>query len=293
MRRRPDDPNAELDEEIAFFNVGNPAAFRANTIQSAIDVVQEARLFTETKMTVSAGTSHTGAVITFDASKLLFMGHSQGSLNGPLYFAADGSSSGGVLSGASSDVSITLLDKTSPSPSVASLWRLALGLTSPTEAAELNIFHPMMSFAQTEMDPIDPLVYMRYLVESPRSGHAPKSIYQTEGVTPDGGGDTYAPPHGIELGSIAIGLPVQAPFIHTIAEESWGGLMPITVTSDAGISGNLADGGASGILAQFLPPPGDDGHFVFFDVPACRLQAAQFAARLAADPKGCVPPLSP
>ena len=47
--------------DLAFFNVGNPAAFRANTIQSAIDVVQEARLFTETKMTVPAGTSHTGA----------------------------------------------------------------------------------------------------------------------------------------------------------------------------------------------------------------------------------------
>jgi len=233
----------------------------------------------------------TGKAITFDATKLLFMGHSQGSLNGPLYLAADPSARGGVLSGASSDVSITLMDKTSPSPSVAAAWLLGLGLETPSQQAEMNIFHPAMSFAQTAMDRIDPLVYMRYLVQSPRAGHAPKSIYQTEGVNPDGSGDTYAPPPGIEVGSVAIGLPPQAPVIHPVSEDPWGGITPVTI-GDAGLSGNLADGAATGMLAQFVPALNDDGHFVFFDVPACRLQAAQFAANLAADPKGKIPPLS-
>ena len=41
----------------------------------------------------------------------------------------------------------------------------------------------------------------------------------------------------------------------------------------------------------FAPAPGSDGHFVVFDVPACRNQAAQFIANLAADPVGNVPPL--
>ncbi|MGO8999066.1 MAG: hypothetical protein ACLQVI_37540 [Polyangiaceae bacterium] len=285
------DPNAETEEELAFFNIQNPSAFRTNTRQSAIDVVQEARLFTQTHLTVPASISTTGTAIAFDSTKLMFMGHSQGSLNGPLYLAADPSAIGGVLSGASSDVSITLLDKTDPAPSVAGLWLVALGLTHPSDAAELNVFHPIMSFAQTCMDPIDPLVYMSYLVQHPRSGHAPKSIYQTEGVFPDGGGDTYAPPHGIEVGSVAIGLPCETPIVHPVAEEPFGGIGVVTV-EDGGLSGNLADGGASGVLGQFEPPPGDDGHFVFFDVPQCRLQAAQFAANLAANPKGNVPPLS-
>jgi hypothetical protein len=288
----PSDPNAETLEELAFFNVGNPSAMRANTIQSAIDVVVEARLFTETKMTVPAGTSVTGTTISFDSTKLLFMGHSQGSLNGPLYLAADPSALGGVLSGASSDVSITLLDKTSPTPSVAQLWIVAVGLTSGTEAAELNIFHPTLSFAQTVMDRIDPLVYMRYVVQKPRSGHAPKSIYQTEGVNPDGTGDTYAPPPGIEVGSVALGLPVQVPIVHPVMEESWGGIGSVAV-ADGGLSGNLAGGQASGLLAQFVPAVGIDGHFVFFNVPECRLQAAQFAANLAANPVGRIPPLTP
>ncbi|MCI4370871.1 MAG: hypothetical protein L3J81_06045, partial [Thermoplasmata archaeon] len=110
------DPGAEGIEEAAFYNFANPNAMRTNTRQSAIDVVQEARLFTETKLTVPASIAVTKAPITFDPTKVLFMGHSQGSLNGPLYFAADSSARGGVLSGAASGVPITLLDKTSPSP---------------------------------------------------------------------------------------------------------------------------------------------------------------------------------
>jgi hypothetical protein len=287
----PGDPNAEGDEEVSFFNVGNPSAMRTNTRQSAIDIVTQARLFTETKMAIPAATAVTGKAIVFDPTKLLFMGHSQGGLSGPLYLASHASALGGVLSGSSSSVPITLLDKTSPSPSVAGLWLFLLGLTQPSDVAELTLFHPMMSFAQTVIDPIDPLVYMQYLIERPRPGHAPKSIYQTEGVNPDGTGDTYAPPQGIEVGSVAIGLPRQAPGVHTVVEEAWGGIGDLSIGS-SGLAGNLADGGASGVLAQFVPAPNDDGHFVFFDVPACRLQAAQFAANLAASPQGKIPPLS-
>ncbi len=79
---------------------------------------------------------------------------------------------------------------------------------------------------------------------------------------------------------------------HPIVEEPWGGISMVTV-GDGGLAGNLADGGASGVLGQFVPPAGDDGHFVFFDVPACRMQAAQFAKNLAANPTGNVPPVTP
>ena len=97
-----------------------------------------------------------------------------------------------------------------------------MGLTQ--DKSELNLFHPTLSFAQTVMDRIDPLVYLRYLALHPRPGHAPKSIYQTEGVNPDGTGDTYAPPLGIEVGSVAIGLPRVALAGHSCAssEDAWG-----------------------------------------------------------------------
>ena len=123
---------------------------------------------------------------------------------------------------------------------------------------------------------------------SPRAGHAPKSIYQTEGVIADGTGDSYAPPHGIEALSVAMGLPRQLPGEHAVVEAAWAGIKDVTVPS-GGLQGNIAGGKASGVLAQFVPIGKSDGHFVVFDNPQARTQAATFLANLSADPKGRVP----
>jgi hypothetical protein len=61
------------------------------------------------------------------------------------------------------------------------------------------------------------------------------------------------------------------------------------MTPSDGLAGNLANGKASGVLAQWAVPSGDDGHFVVFDVPAAKTQAAVFLQNLAADPVGRVP----
>jgi hypothetical protein len=77
--------------------------------------------------------------------------------------------------------------------------------------------------------------------------------------------------------------------VHVVPEAAWGGLADVTVPS-GGLSGNLAAGKASGVLAQFVPLAGDDGHFVAFDVPAAHAEVGAFCANLAADPTGRVPP---
>jgi hypothetical protein len=146
--------------------------------------------------------------------------------------------------------------------------------------------------AQAIVDATDPIHYAGYIIQHPRPGFAPKSILQTEGVNPDGTGDTYAPPHGLEIHSVALGLPREAPGIHAIVEAPWGNLGDVTVPA-GGLQGNLANGQASGVLGQFVPAPNDDGHFVAFDVPAAHAQVGAFCANLAADPKGRVPQLQP
>jgi hypothetical protein len=284
------DPNLEGDEDLLFFNLNNPAAARSNGRQGAVDVMQEARLFTETKMTVPAATSKTGAVISFDSSKIIFFGHSEGGVNGPLFLASSNAARGGVLSGTGAMIVVALLEKTEPQPSVAAAVKTLLGLYHPEDADELNLFHPVINLAQTIVDATDPVNYMPRIIQTPRTGFASKSIYQTEGVLSDGTGDSYAPPHGIEIASVALGLPVETPVVHPIAEAAFSGLGSVTVPA-SGLSGNLAGGAASGVLGQFNPAPNDDGHFVVFDVPACRLQAATFCKNLAADPKGNVPPI--
>ncbi len=281
------DPNLEGDEDLMFFNLNNLIAARTNGREAAIDVVQQARLFSDSHASVPASVSRTMQALQFDASKMTFFGHSEGGLNGPLFLASSNLARGGVLSGSGSMITVALLEKTSPTPSVAAAVQTILELNGPANAGELNLFHPVVNFAQMVIDTTDPIHYVGYLAEHPRSGFAPKSIFQTEGVNPDGTGDTYAPPHGIELGSIATGLPRMLPGEHPRVEAAWGGLGDVTVP-DGGLSGNLADGGASGVLAQYVPPTGVDGHFVVFYPPA-QGEASLFIKNLAANPVGSVP----
>jgi hypothetical protein len=282
------DPNYVSDEDLLFFNLNNPLAARTNPRQAAVDVVQQGRLFTEGHLAVPANVSRTQSAIAFDAARVLFVGHSEGGMNGPLFLAADDQARGGVLSGSGAMITIALLGKTKPSPSVAQAVRVFLGLVHPDEAAELNLFHPTLNLAQTIIDPSDPIHYARNLVEEPRPGFAPKSVYLSEGVFPDGTGDNFAPPQGIEVHAVALGLPLEAPGIHAIPEAAWGGLLDADVPT-AGLSGDLANGRASGVLAQFEPPPGTDGHFVAYNVPAAHEQIGAFCQNLAASPAGRVP----
>lgn len=276
--------------QILFFNFENPVAARTNPRQGAVDEIQRARLFTEGVTTVPAGVSTTGVDIKFDPTKVMFFGHSQGGLNGPLYLASANSARGGVLSGAGAIFAIALLEKTEPQPSIKDLvTNIFLNLTTEEEAAEINLLHPAISLAQSIVDVTDTVHYARFLVSEPRPGFAPKSIYMTEGINPDGVGDSYAPPHGIEAHGLAIGLPLQIPGQREIVESKWGGPGSVVVPPE-GLSGNLAGGNASGVFAQWPVSAGDDGHFVIFDDPKATDQAANFLRNLADDPKGRVPP---
>lgn len=282
------DPNQDSKIELYFFNFENPLAARTHNRQAAADVVQQARLFTESKMKVPAAVSKSGADIAFDGSKVLFFGHSQGGLNGPLFLAGSDLARGGVLSGAGSVFGIALLQKTKPVDIPAAVRFLAK-LGGEDESKELDIFHPVITLAQTMVDVADTIHYGRAIIKEPRAGFAPKSIYQTEGIAPDGSGDTFAPPKGIEMLALSIGLPRVAPGVRAIQEAQWAGLGDVTIPG-GGLAGNLAGGKATGVLAQFTPPGTTDGHFVVFRVPEARAQSAEFCKALAADSIGRVSP---
>jgi len=287
--RLPEPVDPQWSPELLFFNFQNPDAARTNPRQSAVDEVVRARLAREGHIVVPATISTTGNAIPIDPSTVIFYGHSQGGLNGPLFLAVDDGARGGVLSGSGSMISITLLEKTLPAPSVAGLVRSLLFALSTPEYEELNYLHPGVSLVQTFIDVADPVHYVPLLVRRPLDGFAPKSIYQTEGVNPDFTGDSYTPPHAIEVQAVATGLPVMTPVIHPIEEAQWSGLGTVTIPA-GGLAGNLANGQASGVLAQWPASEADDGHFVIFDIPAASEQAAGFCRNLAHSPVGRVPP---
>ncbi len=283
---RPGAPPTETQIQTLFFNFNNIEAARTNIRQSGLDEMQRARLFTESHLTVPASISATKSAISFDATKLMFFGHSQGSLNGPLFLAASPDARGGVLSGSSGLIAITLLEKTSPQPAVATLVKTVFLALNPDEEQELNLFHPAICLAQSIVDAVDPINYARFIIDEPHAG-GHKSIYQTEGIRPDGTGDTYAPPRGAEALGLAMGVALQNPVVLPPQDAAWGGLTPVDIPA-GGLSGNLANGAASGVLAQWDPGKGE-GHFVVFDVPAAKAQAAGFLRALADDPVGRVP----
>jgi hypothetical protein len=278
-----------VSESLLFFNTQNIIAARTNARQGAIDEVQRARLFTEAKQEISSAVSVTGTSIRFDPSKVMFFGHSQGGLNGPLFLASDDGSPAAVLSGASAVMSITLNEKTKPAPSIVELVRLIFLALNEEEAAELSPFHPSISLAQTIVDVVDPIHYARFIALEPRQGFAPKSVYMTEGINPDGEGDSYAPPHGIEAHAIAMGLPLQEPWQHPIQELEWGGPAPVKLGPE-GLSKNLGGGAATGLLAQWPIDPGHDGHFVIFSQKGARLQSSDFLRSFADKAPGVIPP---
>jgi hypothetical protein len=274
--------------DFLFFNFQNLQAARANGPQSAIDVVQQGRLFSVSKATVPASVTYSGTEIRFDASRLGFFGHSQGGLSGPLYLAIDDSALGGVLSGSGSLISIALLEKKKPWDIAGLVKKLFLAL-AVDEEAELDEFHPAISLAQTIVDPTDPIHYVRLITRAPRPGFAPKSILMTEGVNADGSGDGYAPPRGIETQAIALGLPPQQPLIFPIVGAEFdAALAPVTIPAK-GLSGNLAGGKASGVLAQWEAAKASDGHFVIYDIPRAMTQCAGFVRNFMDEPAGRVP----
>ncbi|MFW5739283.1 MAG: hypothetical protein ACOC1F_02835, partial [Myxococcota bacterium] len=281
-------PPGDWSPELLFFNFQNPEAMRTNIRQSAIDEVVRARLIRESGITVPSSVSATGTEIPIARSPVVFFGHSQGGLNGPLFLAIDDGARGGVLSGSGSMTTITMTDKTKPDPSIAALTKSLLLALSPNEYEELNHLHPGLSLIQSIGDVVDPIHYVPMIMKRPRPGFAPKSIYQTEGVNADFTGDNYTPPYAIEVQAVALGLPWMDPVIHMVDEATYSGLDPVTIPS-GGLSGNLVGGQASGVLAQWPASEASDGHFVVFQIEAAREQAAQFCRNLVDDPKGRVP----
>jgi hypothetical protein len=266
------------DPALTSSNLTNPASWRSTPRQAVVDEIQRIRLFTESAAEIPASVSATGAAIRFDASRLIYFGHDLGGSSGGLLLGIEPLLRGGVLSGAGGHLSVILTERQNPL-NWPQFEALLVGLQG-AETSELSVFHPAVSLAQTVMDVADPLNL---------AATNQRSVLMTEGINPDGGGaDTYAPRHAIEAHALALRLPSQQPAVLAGAEYVALGPPPVSIP-DGGLSGNRADGGASGVLAQWPVAPNRDGHFVIFAVPAARDQAAQFCRNLADEAAGRVP----
>jgi hypothetical protein len=268
----------EQNAELQFFNFLNIAAGRTNNRQAAVDLVQMGRLLPS--LAVPAAKSPTGADISFNSDHVSFFGHSQGGLNGPLWFAAENGAGAGVFSGAGATLSISLVQKTEP-VNIPNVVGSLLGIPT-TGTPEIVSLHPVITLLQTAVDVEDPVNYGRYIVREPRAGVSAKHVYQTQGFV-----DHYAPPDGIATLALATGLQLVKPVLHPVDNYDLNG---VAVGEGFPVSLNLANGTITGVWQQWDAPAGHDGHFVIFDVPAAQMRAANFLASFAANPSAPVIP---
>jgi predicted esterase len=256
------DPGGNPDFD--FFNIENPQAARCNTNQGGADDFSLLRLGTGIDYV-----DPQGGVLTFDANKVFFFGHSQGGLTGPSFLVAEPMVKGAVLSGAGADLYLSMLTKTMP-VNVASI--VATIIRDPN----IDENDPILAILQMWIEQSDPANYGPYLARHPMmdpngsAPMAPKAIYQSEGFV-----DSFAPPPTIEAFATSIGGNQVDPTIKTIDGLTTLRSRPVLT---APVTNNLD--GTTVVLLQYNAAQNDDGHFVVFDVPAAQQQSAQFLGSL-------------
>src|SRR5450432_3146500 len=225
------------------FNPLNPRAARDNFLQGAADILQAFRV---AGLTVDAATSPTHTAIAFDATKLTFFGHSQGSTSGELAMAVSDAARAVVFSGAGSFLTHSLLDKTSP-------VNIAAGMTFLL-AEPLDADHPVLTLFQSFFDRSDPLSDNPLIILRPPGKLASKHVFMSMGQK-----DTYTPQSTLDATAASMGLQRGAQLLDGPPAQT-----------DRPVSLNAVGGdGVKRTAGVFVYAPGDyDGHFVSLQNPA-------------------------
>lgn len=266
------------EPSVLFFNFTNPDAGRDNNRQSALDIVQQARFVGELEI---ADLPLRPEPVRFDTSRIYFMGHSQGGLNGPIYMAIDDSSRGGVLSAASGIITHALIEKTEPLPGIPALIATILALPGDgyMEAFATEGFtveHPIATLVQTWVEVSDGTNYVHMIFDQPRAGFMPKSVLMTEGLR-----DTFSPPRSIEALAGAMRVPQIAP-VHFEIEA----LRVLGIDSTSSAMNNVAGGLATAGIVQYPT----DGHFAIYRNDTARQQVLSFFESLTDGSNGTITP---
>lgn len=232
------------DPDSLVFNVINPRAARDNHLQGAVDVIQALRVAQVTPFAVPPGAVAGPGTVAFDAARVYYFGHSQGSNVGVPAIAVTDLAPAAVFSGAGSVLIEGIMNKTSPVNARAGL-ELLIG-------EPLGGGHPVMILWQTFFDRIDPINYAGMLIRRPPPGVASKHVLVTWGK-----GDTFSPESTMNNTAIAASLVAAAPVITPLGLVA--DARPITLSP--GVVGG--DGPVRfGALFQYDGGGAFDGHFV-------------------------------
>lgn len=284
--------------DVLAFNMTNPKSWAHNLVQGGIDnfsllrMVRELR-FSKVPWAAKSGRSDEmdfGQQVKLDAEQVGFMGHSQGTLSGPVFVAHEPAVCCVVLSGAGGDGAISFLRQEVP-VNVANLVRLAL-------KEPVDEFHPVVNLWQQVLEQADPNNYAALLIRQPLSGHPSRHLLLGEGLV-----DHYTPIQTTESLALAIGLPLLGPVHRPVPDLALAEIDPGTLPATRNVK-TPSGAVTAGLLQYPAVPSGEscqdgvgceetdycdgtlcrhDGHYVMFQHPDAQRQISLFFATTVRD----------
>jgi enamine deaminase RidA (YjgF/YER057c/UK114 family) len=262
--------DSQADPGPLFYNYGNPKAAKGNLVQGAADnfaLVRFAKAFDDTLG--SAGQ------VSFDASRIVFMGHSQGATTGPLFLPYEDDLIGAVLTGAGGSLVEGLLGKKKP-------YDASVGVRLGLQEVEIDAWHPVLALIEHYFDATEPALYAPLAFATPE-GKA-LSVLNVMGWD-----DSYAPWQGGVIFAASLGGAWVTPDSQPVTLDVTG----YDPVADLGLSeastpvqGNVTGPGGKKVTGATSAAVSDgtyDGHFVGVRNPTEQKRIATFLADLFAN----------
>lgn len=246
-KRQGKPPAQWEDPGQLFFNAQNPRASRDNILQGAADLYHLVALLETATVTSSLGTAD------FDATKIFYYGHSQGTVISPAFIANEKNVRATFQSGAGAELALSILFKSEPAA-------VSEGVGALFGDRSIARMHPMMGIFAMLFGGADSVNYARAFVLEPPAGRTAAPYFQIYGI-----GDHFAP----EETQAALIRAAGIPMVGTQPEPLAG-----IATAASPATGNLA--GITAGAVQYAPDGSYDGHFVAYQLAAARAAIAKF-----------------
>ena len=249
-------PRQEIDPPVdpgrMFFNASNPRAARDNVLQGAADVHNLVRL-ARTLDLASLGIG--GVAGTFNPDRVMYYGHSQGTVVGAPFIAIEPDLKAAVFTGAGAEIGLTLVNKRKPND-VAALTRSIFGDQS------ISRLHPMIAVMTWFFGPTDATTYAVGIKDRPPMMRGPVDFLHVYGVE-----DGFTP----EVTQAALIRAGRYPIVGTALVEIEG--VPTVPTAPIGAL-MYEPSRTDGVLDY-------DGHFVGTRNPEARAAVLRFLTSVA------------
>jgi pimeloyl-ACP methyl ester carboxylesterase len=189
--------------EDLFFNLLNPAAARGNTLQGSADLIS---LTLFAAVGIPQADSPTSKAITFDPTRVVLYGHSQGATHAALMLAYESRVKAAVLSGIGGHVATSLRLKQKP-VDIGSVLPYALFDADNKGDLVGGDVNPVLALIQGYFEAADPINYARLMYQEPANS-APNGhdVFMTYGLF-----DNYCPETTQVAYALAGGVSAASP----------------------------------------------------------------------------------